>query len=1019
MVERLLKYWHSMEFFQPSWPVREKEDVNLNKSPAPWPNKNPDPDKRLFFDLYIGCVTAYDLIKWAMKQLDLASEDSPIERDQSKVCVCALKVDENGVYVPESFTVSSFVWALGLMVKSNDFNVKLDVANYETQQKNICALFAEKESPFSPIELTQTLEQVCARLSIDFSVVLPSLWAHQIEQRRKKDGNFPNLNPSTELMSSYYLRDIECVQKDTTKQVINYAEALLGEHSTRIMIDCDTNAMQEWLAATRFPLGMWPAAFSPSLMQQLAINIGISEKEMFSVNGPPGTGKTTLLKEIIASSIVQRAIVMADYNKPDDAFCTKNFESPPSDYNKVYHFPDERLAAYGILVASNNNAAVENISIELPKEIKHDRTGNFSNFNIADGTYFSEISTALIGEPSWGLISARLGKKENMNELKNRLWWAKDGVTLKESYNEPAPSWQAAKTKFLDALSAVEEEQQVIQNIQKLLCHYRELLEAEHNAKTMVNQLKSELDTKNRFFSEQQAMLNFLEETHIAQQKDAEELRASISYYKRLIPCLFKNDPMINMWKSTKCAADETLMSIVRQRAILRTQTELLEASRLLMRQHEDALNKTEGLRREVEFKITQAREMFGIGFADDSFWFDIKHNKESQSISPWTNQTYDKKREELFYRALMLHKAFILNSKSVRNNLGQLFDMWDGRFTYRDRIAAYSSLLNTLFIVVPVVSTTFASVSTFLDAILPGELGLLVIDEAGQATPQSALGALWRTKKALIVGDPMQVEPINNIPVELSRRFAEDNALPTDYRIPELSVQILADANNCYGGYRRVNDVVLWFGCPLVIHRRCVDPMFGIVNRIAYNENMFNKTTPPSPEKHFLLDNATWFDVTDQEVGNKDHSVPSQTELVGQLISKAIIQLNGFPDLYIITPFKSVERSLKKKLLQVLRKLLPDISLESIKRWIDDNCGTIHTFQGKEANEVLLVLGCDNQQGMSAARWVGQKPNIINVAVSRAKYRIGVIGCFDLWKGIPHVSSICDALKNTVMIIS
>lgn len=43
-------------------------------------------------------------------------------------------------------------------------------------------------------------------------------------------------------------------------------------------------------------------------MQQIAINIAISEKDrkekIFSVNGPPGTGKTTLLKEIIASNVV-------------------------------------------------------------------------------------------------------------------------------------------------------------------------------------------------------------------------------------------------------------------------------------------------------------------------------------------------------------------------------------------------------------------------------------------------------------------------------------------------------------------------------------------------------------------------------------------------------------------------------------------------------------------------------------------------------------------------------------------
>nr|WP_203227758.1 AAA domain-containing protein [Calorimonas adulescens] len=73
-----------------------------------------------------------------------------------------------------------------------------------------------------------------------------------------------------------------------------------------------------------------------------------------------------------------------------------------------------------------------------------------------------------------------------------------------------------------------------------------------------------------------------------------------------------------------------------------------------------------------------------------------------------------------------------------------------------------------------PVVSTTFASVSTFLKYIGKEELGILVIDEAGQATPQSALGAIWRTSKAIVIGDPMQIEPIVTVPDVFYEKFAE-----------------------------------------------------------------------------------------------------------------------------------------------------------------------------------------------------------------------------------------------------
>lgn len=47
------------------------------------------------------------------------------------------------------------------------------------------------------------------------------------------------------------------------------------------MIDSDVNAMKKWLEVDRFPLAKYPSKFSPTLMQQLAINIAISEKDRY------------------------------------------------------------------------------------------------------------------------------------------------------------------------------------------------------------------------------------------------------------------------------------------------------------------------------------------------------------------------------------------------------------------------------------------------------------------------------------------------------------------------------------------------------------------------------------------------------------------------------------------------------------------------------------------------------------------------------------------------------------------
>ena len=70
------------------------------------------------------------------------------------------------------------------------------------------------------------------------------------------------------------------------------------------------NEFSEILNLRNAPIGKWPSRHMPALMQQVAVNFAVSNEsrgifeesgKIFSVNGPPGTGKTTLLKEIIAN----------------------------------------------------------------------------------------------------------------------------------------------------------------------------------------------------------------------------------------------------------------------------------------------------------------------------------------------------------------------------------------------------------------------------------------------------------------------------------------------------------------------------------------------------------------------------------------------------------------------------------------------------------------------------------------------------------------------------------------------
>ncbi|WP_339151186.1 AAA domain-containing protein (plasmid) [Rhizobium sp. T1470] len=66
--------------------------------------------------------------------------------------------------------------------------------------------------------------------------------------------------------------------------------------------------------------------------------------------------------------------------------------------------------------------------------------------------------------------------------------------------------------------------------------------------------------------------------------------------------------------------------------------------------------------------------------------------------------------------------------------------------------------------------------------------------------------------------------------------------------------------------------------------------------------------------------------------------------------------------------------------------------------QWPQDRVGTIHTFQGREADTVILLLGAPNSAQHRARQWAASSPNIINVAVSRAKQNLYVVGSKTAW---------------------
>ena len=72
-----------------------------------------------------------------------------------------------------------------------------------------------------------------------------------------------------------------------------------------------------------------------------------------------------------------------------------------------------------------------------------------------------------------------------------------------------------------------------------------------------------------------------------------------------------------------------------------------------------------------------------------------------------------------------------------------------------------------------------------------------------------------------------------------------------------------------------------------------------------------------------------------------------------------------------------------------------------------------MHTAQGKQADIVILVLGSD-PKNHGSRQWASSKPNLLNVAVSRAKRRLYVVGDVKAWSRWPYFSTLAESLPKT-----
>ena len=843
--------------------------------------------------------------------------------------------------------------------------------------------------------------------------------------------------PINDLKSSFFLDDLQLVLhhidrlKDNDK-VLSYINSLNQDIEHYDLLK-DTDQMRKWYNPKVLPYGRWPSKFNLSFMQQIAVNIAKENpKDIFSVNGPPGTGKTTLLKDIIANNIVERAAKFCESNHVNDIFKKVVGRDGISFY---YTIPSD-IAVYGMLVLSSNNKAVENITLELPNisSVKAGTNGStlfnpeFSDQQVdlscfakdekykyvkSSEVYFTFLVDRLAeSNTQWGLISARLGKKSNINTFIPALNVLSSDMSSIMRMPSAQDAFEGAKRQF-------QAQYKLVKILFAYVTTYEENTQSIQELKLKINQLQEEVVSIDEQLSKYDTLNDDL--MQLIEHKNCIESKLIEYNGKRSI---FDKLWHATNWSILKAMGNPTLLSVIEEETTkLQTVKDQLTALHQLVNERESIINTKDSLLadiKDIDGTIQKAekikQEILGTlksSGKDTIHCFDDIESKlmlsdedraEAHTAFLYVCNYLNECRERLLYDALQLQKAVVM-SDAFRKNMQLLSQYW-GSLSDRKKLQKnfdldmiFPALLNSLMIAVPVISSTFAAVERFLiNCKSESSLGTIIIDEAGQASPHMLVGALFRAQKAIVVGDPKQIEPVQTVQDLFVERIGGEGI--GKYRSKELSVQSLADAQNPFAGIiRNLDGSESWVGCPLVIHRRCKDPMFTVANELSYGGFMINKTMdsddPIDPCKE-----SCWitYDASNIESSTgKDRYIQVQGQIAFALIQKLRARNAEFKDIFIITPFTSVAHGFKTYMQSISDDIVNWTDKDNKSGWLKDNIGTVHTFQGKEAKVVIYMLGCQSDGSANGAiKWVNA--NNVNVAFTRAKEYIYVIGDAIKW---------------------
>lgn len=265
----------------------------------------------------------------------------------------------------------------------------------------------------------------------------------------------------------------------------------------------------------------------------------------------------------------------------------------------------------------------------------------------------------------------------------------------------------------------------------------------------------------------------------------------------------------------------------------------------------------------------------------------------------------------------------------------------------------------------------------------------IVVIDEASQCDIASALPLILRAKQLVVIGDPMQLKHISNVQSYEEKYIIRTLGIDTNLCLDYVNESLF---DYCYN----LSIVSKCRSIYLKEHFRCHPEIITYSNKIFYGPIMGQELDICTPTDFYQIEpkGIYWINTVGNQHPQQNINLTEIQKAVN-LARKLAIQHNGI-SIGITTPFADQAKEINR----VIQAKLP---VDLTMRLKSD---PVHKFQGDEKDIVILSLVVSDNSPPFKARWINEKvPFLVNVAVTRARNTLYIVGNADYCNNLPSDS--------------